>query len=272
MASFLVSRGLCYKDGGPGPVRPNTRGSIGFKPEKTRRRNSTSASGWGRPRSSRSTRISSTTVGTGSGFRQRRHRQPGRPRNGPGRWAIPGATLPKSVISLGGRIGFKDQGQTACTQISIFDYGETQLIFEVRGLKSKPYMGKGVDNILHFEEGVVNGGKFYPKNGGERRGALAKVEYKRGPGDGHFGNFNHGGSQPAGGGSERRHPRRPLFGSAVPSGQYVVPGRQPDAFQPGTKALAGNVAAADALNAWRSIWQGAQDQARGREAHRRPAS
>ena len=40
-------------------------------------------------------------------------------------------------------------------QIAIFDYGETQLIFEVRGLKSQPYMGQGVGNILHFEGGTV---------------------------------------------------------------------------------------------------------------------
>src|SRR6516225_10337245 len=55
------------------------------------------------------------------------------------RWAIAGATLPRSVLSLGGRFGYKDQGQTPNTQIAVFDYGDAQLIFEVRGLKAEPY-------------------------------------------------------------------------------------------------------------------------------------
>ena len=43
------------------------------------------------------------------------------------------------------------------------DYGDTLLIFETRGLKSPAFRGQEVGNILHFEEGVVAGGKFYPK-------------------------------------------------------------------------------------------------------------
>ena len=56
--------------------------------------------------------------------------------------AIPGAAFPKSVISVGGRFGYEDQGQTANTQIAVFDYGESQLIFEVRGLKTDQYFGR----------------------------------------------------------------------------------------------------------------------------------
>jgi len=117
------------------------------------------------------------------------------------RWAIPGATSPKSVVSFGGRIGFKDQGQTACTQVALFDYGETQLIFEVRGLPSKPYLGSkdGVGNTLHFEEGVIamkapmdKGTKaaylFYPK-GKDEGEPLPDSELSCGPGKSHFENF-----------------------------------------------------------------------------------
>jgi predicted dehydrogenase len=114
------------------------------------------------------------------------------------RWFIPGATLPRSVLSLGGRIGYKDQGQTASTQLAIFDYGPTKLIFEVRGLKSQfyPKANRGPDsanNVLHFEAGTVVDGKFYPKGKTESE-PVAKVEYKMGPGGGrgeggHFGNF-----------------------------------------------------------------------------------
>ncbi len=106
------------------------------------------------------------------------------------RWMIPGAKHPKSVFSLGGRFGYEDQGETPNTQVAVLDYGETLLVFEVRGLKTDDYKGQKVGNILHFEEGVVSGGKFYPK-GGDKAEPLAKPKKpaERGPGGGNFGNF-----------------------------------------------------------------------------------
>jgi len=102
------------------------------------------------------------------------------------RWGIPGATLPKSVISLGGRLGYEDQGQTANTQIAIYDYGDTQLIFEVRGLSTEKYLGESVGNMFHCEGGTVYAGKFYPKGS---KTAESIPSAPRGPGKGHFGNF-----------------------------------------------------------------------------------
>jgi predicted dehydrogenase len=104
------------------------------------------------------------------------------------RWGIPGATLPKSVLSLGGRFGYEDAGQTPNTQIAVFDYGPTQLIFEVRGLKTERYRGAGVGNMFHLESGTIIDGKFYP-NDSDKSADLPKVETHAGPGDGHFGNF-----------------------------------------------------------------------------------
>jgi hypothetical protein len=107
------------------------------------------------------------------------------------RWAIAGATLPRSVLSLGGRFGYSDQGETPNTQIAIFDYGPTQLIFEVRGLPTGPYEGAKIGNIAHLEGGTIVDGKFYPK--GKNRpvplSEVVQVEARRGPGKGHFGNF-----------------------------------------------------------------------------------
>jgi predicted dehydrogenase len=84
------------------------------------------------------------------------------------RWMIPKARYPRSVISLGGRFGYTDQGETPNTQIAIFDYGPTKLIFEVRGLPTDGYEGEKVGNTLHLEEGTIlsnDGGKirFIPK-------------------------------------------------------------------------------------------------------------
>jgi hypothetical protein len=71
------------------------------------------------------------------------------------------------------------------------DFGDTQLIFEVRGLESKGFHGSMVGNIAHLDEGMIVDGKFYPN--GETQpvalSSLVKVEADRGPGQGHFGNF-----------------------------------------------------------------------------------
>lgn len=82
------------------------------------------------------------------------------------RWMIPGATLPTSVFSLGGRLGYVDQGQTPNTQLAIYDYGETKLVFEVRGLSTDEYYGQKVGNTLHFEDGtVITDKNIFPKGG-----------------------------------------------------------------------------------------------------------
>ena len=89
------------------------------------------------------------------------------------RWGIPNATLPRSVISLGGRYDtVEDHGETPNTQITLFDFGETQLIFEVRGLltnrpnnrNAESYRGQMVGNIFHCEEGdIVGNSQFFPR-------------------------------------------------------------------------------------------------------------
>lgn len=66
------------------------------------------------------------------------------------RWMIPGAVWPKKIICLGGRFGYKDQAETANTQLAIFDYGESLLVFDVRGLEGKTNMG--VSNHVYFDQ------------------------------------------------------------------------------------------------------------------------
>ena len=39
------------------------------------------------------------------------------------RWMIPEQFGQKSIFCVGGRFGYKDQGETANTQLAIFDYG-----------------------------------------------------------------------------------------------------------------------------------------------------
>ena len=116
------------------------------------------------------------------------------------RWAIKGTTLPKSTISMGGRWvnstpgypPFTDQAQTPNCQLTILDFGETLLVFEViglverAGLDGKKYPKK-VGNEFYLEEGAVKDGKFYPR-GRDKAEPLVDVDYHINPGD-NFENF-----------------------------------------------------------------------------------
>ncbi|MBP8911585.1 MAG: Gfo/Idh/MocA family oxidoreductase [Phycisphaerae bacterium] len=118
------------------------------------------------------------------------------------RWAIPGATLPNRVISMGGRWvnsteghpPFTDQAQTPNCQLTIMDFGGTLLVFEVLGLVDRVGLdGKkypnNVGNEFYLEAGVIRGGKFYPKDS-DKAEELPNLDVKMGPGD-HFENFIH---------------------------------------------------------------------------------
>jgi predicted dehydrogenase len=108
------------------------------------------------------------------------------------RWAIKGATLPTKVWSLGGRFAYEDQGQTPNTQMAVFEYGDTLLVFEVRGLvdkpKDSPFKVK-VGNEYYTTEGMITQGKFHPKGGGTPE-KLANFDVKV-TGGGAWGSFLH---------------------------------------------------------------------------------
>jgi hypothetical protein len=88
------------------------------------------------------------------------------------RWGLAKTTMPNMAFSLGGRFGYVDDGETANTQLCLFDYGDAKMIFEVRGLESKDYKGAKVGNIWVGTEGYVvcpnyAGGIAYDKAGKE---------------------------------------------------------------------------------------------------------
>jgi hypothetical protein len=94
------------------------------------------------------------------------------------RWAMPADATPKSVISLGGRFGYEDQGQTPNTQLTVIDFGDMKLFFEDRGLVT----GKTskVANEFYTDEGVVKDGKFFRK--GKQEGEPIEDMPDRDPG------------------------------------------------------------------------------------------
>ncbi|MBM3861754.1 MAG: Gfo/Idh/MocA family oxidoreductase [Verrucomicrobia bacterium] len=76
------------------------------------------------------------------------------------RWALGVNELSPRVMSIGGRFGYDDDGETPNTQIVYHDYEGAPLIFEVRGLPQQSgskdmdkFMGAGVGCVIHCENG-----------------------------------------------------------------------------------------------------------------------
>jgi len=82
------------------------------------------------------------------------------------RWAAGQSGLPRRVISIGGRFGYIDDGQTPNTQLAIFDYKPAPIIIEIRGLprakglrQMDHYRGIRSGNIIQCEHGYFAGGR-----------------------------------------------------------------------------------------------------------------
>ena len=109
------------------------------------------------------------------------------------RWALGVKELSPRVFSLGGRLGYDDDGETPNTQIVVHDYKPAPLIFEVRGLpassgteKMGNYRGASIGVVIDCEHGFLtipsySGAIAFDKAGNQ----LKKFE---GSGD-HYENF-----------------------------------------------------------------------------------
>jgi hypothetical protein len=76
------------------------------------------------------------------------------------RWVLGETALSPAVISVGGRLGYIDDGTTPNTQIVFHDYPAAPLIFEVRGLpastsndKMDSYHGSSIGVVVDCEGG-----------------------------------------------------------------------------------------------------------------------
>ncbi len=95
------------------------------------------------------------------------------------RWAIGAEKLPQRVLSVGGRFGYNDDGESPNTQFALFEYPEGLVIFEVRGLGMKAGMenrpvykvssdhpaGVDVGNVIHCENGYIAEAGAYDNSG-----------------------------------------------------------------------------------------------------------
>jgi len=118
------------------------------------------------------------------------------------RWALGKGALSPRILSVGGRFGYIDDGETPNTQFAIHDYGDALLIFEVRGLPSgapeptaaqetgqkvreemDKYRGQSVGHVIECENGYLTGTTVYDNDGKEIRTFQARGE------NNHFANF-----------------------------------------------------------------------------------
>ena len=106
------------------------------------------------------------------------------------RWLLGETTLPRRVMSIGGRFVFNDAGDVPNTQIIYYDYASAPILYEVHNLragkdtKTMPsYLGRGVDTCVHCDGGyaMMHAGLVFDNDG---------KEIKRfSGGEDHFGNY-----------------------------------------------------------------------------------
>jgi predicted dehydrogenase len=110
------------------------------------------------------------------------------------RWALGRKDVAPRAVTIAGRVGMQDDGQTPNTQITFFDYDPVPIIYEVRGLRRRKglrarehYRGTSFGMIIHCEGGYFAGGR----GGGWAYDTKGK-RIKQFPGDGgieHQANF-----------------------------------------------------------------------------------
>jgi predicted dehydrogenase len=102
------------------------------------------------------------------------------------RWGLGKNELCTAVQSVGGRFGYTDDGETANTQVSWFDYGDRQLIFEVRGLRTPANHGASVGNIFYCTDGYMVMPSYTAATAYDLDGTV--IQRFSGP-DNHYANF-----------------------------------------------------------------------------------
>ena len=113
------------------------------------------------------------------------------------RWFLGEPGLPRHSFSLGGRLGYVDDGETPNTQVIAHDYATAPLIFEVRGLPAKPdtaptasltgtnaaaaavagmdkYQGVSIGNVVECEGGCVIVPNYWNATAVDRDGKVIK--------------------------------------------------------------------------------------------------
>ncbi|MBX3423641.1 MAG: Gfo/Idh/MocA family oxidoreductase [Pirellulaceae bacterium] len=90
------------------------------------------------------------------------------------RWGLGLDTHPRSIITYGGRLGYQaerndpeyvDAGDTANTEVAIFDYGSKCIVFETRGLSVDQCADEHLNQLFGSDSGNKVGVVFYGSQG-----------------------------------------------------------------------------------------------------------
>ncbi len=90
------------------------------------------------------------------------------------RWGLGLDRHPKTILSYGGRLGYQaerkdphyvDAGDTANTQVAIYDYGDKTIVFETRGLSVDNSADEELNELFQSKKGNKIGVVFYGSDG-----------------------------------------------------------------------------------------------------------
>jgi predicted dehydrogenase len=124
------------------------------------------------------------------------------------RWFLGEQALSPSILSVGGRVGYIDDGETPNTMFVMHNYAKAPLIFEVRGLPAKPgeetvaadgsqkkpaekmdsYRGSTVGVVVQFEGGHLVIPSYTKVEAFDKNGASVK-KWESKEGESHYENF-----------------------------------------------------------------------------------
>ena len=114
------------------------------------------------------------------------------------RWFLGDPGLPRHTLSIGGRLGYHDDGETPNTQIVIHDYAPAPMVFEVRGLPAvfdsnegqigavgadaagamaktmDQYRGVSIGNVIECEGGSMVTSNYFTATAHDRDGKVVK--------------------------------------------------------------------------------------------------
>jgi predicted dehydrogenase len=114
------------------------------------------------------------------------------------RWFLGETGLPRHTLSVGGRLGYVDDGNTPNTQVVIHDYATAPLVFEVRGLPGKKvgsgngddsgsaeaaearaslmdkYKGASIGNVIDCEGGYLVTSEYFTATAFDKSGKVIK--------------------------------------------------------------------------------------------------
>jgi predicted dehydrogenase len=113
------------------------------------------------------------------------------------RWGLGKEGLPQGVSSTGGKYIYNDDQETPNTQMATFDYGDAELMFEVRGIMTgaegslKPVSNATVGNLFYGSDGwmAIDGTGYKIFKGENSELAMEETGYTRGDAGPHMENF-----------------------------------------------------------------------------------